>query len=168
MGIASIIFGALLDVDLEDDSESELKQDVPTRKNTIIEKGWALITIGGVILLLMPVYFMFLISREKEKNNLKLSDHVILFDEMYDGKEIELTKKGYEAYSVKKLRLEGKELHYDYSVLKYVEEQKMILITEDPENYGGCIKNGLPCIKLGQNPSIDEVIKELEALKKKL
>ena len=76
-----------------------------------------------------------------------------------------LQKQGYDAFSVKKIRLTGEPLQYDYSVLKYVEENKMILITEDPENYGGCIENDLPCIKLGQNPSIDEVVKELETLK---
>lgn len=85
---------------------------------------------------------------------------------MYDGKDIELEKQGYDAYSVKKIRLTGKPIQYDYSVLKYVEENKMILITEDPENYGGCKENGLPCIKLGQNPSIEEIKKELELLKK--
>jgi len=34
----------------------------------------------------------------------------ILFDEMYDGKDLELKEKGYDAHSVKKLRLEGKPL----------------------------------------------------------
>ncbi|MDE1862836.1 MAG: hypothetical protein KGI33_07985 [Thaumarchaeota archaeon] len=81
---------------------------------------------------------------------------------MYDGKDIELSKRGYDAYSVKKLRLDGEPLQYDYSVLKFVEENKMILVTEDGENYGGCKENNLPCIKLGQNPSIDEIVKELE------
>ncbi|MCE9651923.1 MAG: hypothetical protein K8Q89_02530 [Nitrosarchaeum sp.] len=84
---------------------------------------------------------------------------------MYDGKDEELSKKGYKTQSVKKLRLTGKSLQYDYSVLKYVEENKMILITEDSENYGGCQENNLTCIKLGQNPSVDEILKELESLK---
>lgn len=94
-----------------------------------------------------------------------ISRQVILFDEMYDGKDEELSKKGYKTQSVKKLRLTGKSLQYDYSVLKYVEENKMILITEDSENYGGCQENNLTCIKLGQNPSVDEILKELESLK---
>ncbi|MBS3922354.1 MAG: DUF5615 family PIN-like protein [Nitrosarchaeum sp.] len=82
---------------------------------------------------------------------------------MYDGKEIELEKLGYDAYSVKKIRLTGEPLKYDYSVLKYAEENRMILVTEDGENYGGCIENGLQCIKLGQNPTVEEIV---EALKK--
>jgi len=85
---------------------------------------------------------------------------------MYDGKDIELEKLGYNAQSVKKIRLTGKSLRYDYSVLKYVEENNMILITEDPENYGGCQENHLPCIKLGQNPTIEEIVRELKSLNK--
>ncbi len=85
---------------------------------------------------------------------------------MYDGKDLELKEKGYDAYSVKKLRLDGKPLRYDYSVLNYVKDNDMILVTEDPENIGGCKENNLFCIGLGQNPSIEEIVKELELLKK--
>ena len=86
---------------------------------------------------------------------------------MYDGKDLELKEKGYDnTRSVKKLRLEGKSLRYDYSVLNYAKDNSMILITEDPENIGGCKENNLPCIGLGQNPSVEDIIKELELLKK--
>ena len=85
---------------------------------------------------------------------------------MYDGKDLGLKEKRYDAYSVKKLRLEGKSLRYDYSVLNYAKDNSMILITEDPENIGGCKENNLPCIGLGQNPSVEDIIKELELLKK--
>lgn len=153
MGIAMIIFGASI-------------SDDPGYQNSTIEKGWMLIIMGGVSLLVGPVYFMFLMHRIKEKKNPKISNNGILFDEMYDGKEIEFANKGYDTYSVKKIRLTGEPLQYDYSVLKYVEENKMILITEDGENYGGCVENDLQCIKLGQNPSVDEIEKALEDLKK--
>lgn len=102
-----------------------------------------------------------------DKNHkLQKSGQTILFDEMYDGKDIEFANKGYDTFSVKKIRLTGEHLQYDYSVLKYVEENKMILITEDSENYGGCIENGLQCIKLGQNPTVEEIEKGLGDLKK--
>ncbi len=121
---------------------------------------------GLIFLFGGPLLMSFIIAKEKVKvkfsKSLKL---LVLFDEMYDGKDIELEKHGYDAHSVKKIRLTGEPLQYDYSVLKYVEENKMILITEDPENYGGCKENNLPCIKLGQNPSINEIVKELETLK---
>ena len=91
----------------------------------------------------------------------------ILFDEMYEGLEERLIERGYEAHSVRKLREEKNlKLQYDYSIIKYVEQNKMILITEDGENYGGCVENDLQCIKLGQNPSVDEIEKALEDLKK--
>ena len=120
---------------------------------------------AGVVVLVISLIFALLIWKEKSKPKLKKSGQAVLFDEMYDGKDIELGQRGYDAYSVKKLRLTGEPLQYDYSVLKYAEENKMILITEDPENYGGCQENNLPCIKLGQNPSIEEIVKALESLK---
>ena len=152
MGIAMIIFGASYD-------------DNPIHKNNLIESGYGLIAIGGLTIFFGSVYFMLILPRMVNKNP-KLSDYGILFDEMYDGKDIEFANKGYDTYSVKKLRLTGEPLQYDYSVLKYVEENKMILITEDGENYGGCIENDLQCIKLGQDPSVDEIEKALEDLKK--
>ena len=162
MGIATLIFGTSLAVeqlDAKDDSQKDLEN---FRKITQ-ENGWLLIKMGSALLIGGPAYFVFWIIRSGKTTKIsKLSKRRILFDEMYDGKEIELEKRGYNAYSVKKLRLDGEPLQYDYSVLKYVEENKMTLITEDSENHGGCKENGLPCIKLGQNPSIDEIIKELE------
>ena len=40
----------------------------------------------------------------------------ILIDEMDDGMDEKLNSLGYDAYSIKKLRAEGKKLHTDYSV----------------------------------------------------
>ena len=53
----------------------------------------------------------------------------ILIDEMDDGMDDRLIQLGYDAYSVKKLRAEGKKLHTDYSVINYAKENDMILIT---------------------------------------
>ncbi len=90
----------------------------------------------------------------------------ILFDEMYEGLEERLIERGYEAYSVRKLRKEKNlKLQYDYSIIKYVEQNKMILITEEIDNKNGCDENDIPCVKLGQNPSADEMIQELEKYK---
>jgi len=86
----------------------------------------------------------------------------ILFDEMYEGKSEELRKKGYHSVSVRELRDMGFHLQYDYSIIKYAEKNRMILVTEDNECYLGCMENQIPCIHLGQNPSIDEVIESLK------
>ena len=94
-----------------------------------------------------------------------LSKRSILFDEMYDGKEKAFENKEYEPYSVKKLRLIGERLQSDYSVLKYAKDNNMILITEDNENYSGCMENGISCVKLGQNPTVEEIEQKLEDLK---
>ena len=87
----------------------------------------------------------------------------VLFDEMYEGKAEELRTKGYESVSVRELRDMGFKLQYDYSIIKYVEENDMILVTEDKECRNGCLENSIPSVLLGQNPSIEEII---EALKK--
>ncbi len=154
----------VISVSLENETD---KEAIDQFMHIVREKGNSLFNYGTLLLLGIPAVFVWLIYQEKEKTrSLKIKKNPILFDEMYDGKDIELKKRGYDAYSVKKIRFTGESLQYDYSVLKYVEENKMILITEDPENYGGCIENELPCIKLGQNPSIDEIVKEIEILKK--
>lgn len=90
----------------------------------------------------------------------------LLFDEMYDGKEIELESLGYEAYSVKKLR-KKRALRYDYSIIKFAEEEDMILITEDTENKGGCDENNIPCIQFGQNPSCSEILDQVKKFEPK-
>lgn len=86
----------------------------------------------------------------------------VLFDEMYEGKAEELRKRGYEAVSVRELRELGFNLQYDYSIIKYVEENSMILVTEDKECRNGCLENSIPSVLLGQNPPIDEIITELK------
>jgi len=48
----------------------------------------------------------------------------ILIDEMDDGMDERLIQLGYDAYSVKKLRTKGKNLHTDYSVINYAKENE--------------------------------------------
>lgn len=89
----------------------------------------------------------------------------ILFDEMYEGKSEEMRKRGYQAISVRELREMGFHLQYDYSLIKYAEKNRMILITEDGENVKGCLENQIPCVQLGQNPSIEKILEGLEKFK---
>jgi len=66
---------------------------------------------------------------------------------------------GYDAYSVKKLRSEGKKLHADYSVINYARENNMILVTRDTENGIACNENNLPYILL-DNAEIFKIVVE--------
>jgi len=145
--------------------DNSTSKKIQSWANSVRESGQNLIYLGIGWVIFGMVFFMVLTLIDKSKSKFNKSQKMILVDEMYDGKDIELAKKGYDTYSVKKLRLTGEPLQYDYSVLNYVKENKMILITEDPENYGGCQENNLPCIILGQNPSIEEIINGLESLK---
>ena len=86
----------------------------------------------------------------------------VLFDEMYEGKAEELRKLGYESVSVRELKNMGFNIHYDYSVIKYAEENSMILITEDKKSHGGCLENNIASVLLGQNPTIDEIVESLK------
>lgn len=72
----------------------------------------------------------------------------ILIDEMDDGWDERLRKLGFEAYSVKKLRAEGKKLRTDYSVINYAKENGLILVTRDTESGQACEENNLPYILL--------------------
>ena len=79
----------------------------------------------------------------------------ILVDEMDDGMDEKLEKIGFEAYSVKKLRTEGLNLHTDFSVISYAKENNMILVTRDTENGEACNENNIPYILLDS----DEIFK---------
>ena len=83
----------------------------------------------------------------------------ILVDEMDDGMDERLIHLGYDAYSVKKLRSEGKKLHTDYSVINYAKENGMVLITRDTESGQACEENDLPCILL-DNEAIFKIVTE--------
>jgi predicted nuclease of predicted toxin-antitoxin system len=79
----------------------------------------------------------------------------ILVDEMDDGMDEKLAKIGFEAYSVKKLRAEGLNLHTDFSVISYAKKNKMILVTRDTESGEACDENDIPYILL----DADEIFK---------
>ena len=79
----------------------------------------------------------------------------ILVDEMDDGMDEKLAKIGFEAYSVKKLRAEGLNLHTDFSVISYAKKNKMVLVTRDTESGEACNENDIPCILL----DADEIFK---------
>ena len=85
----------------------------------------------------------------------------ILIDEMDDGMDEKLRELGYDAFSVKKLRADGKKLHTDYSVISYAKEHNMILITRDTENGQACEENGLPCVLLDNNEIFKIVLDKL-------
>ena len=70
-----------------------------------------------------------------------MSNHKILIDEMDDGWDEKLRQLGFEAYSVKKLRAEGKKLRTDYSVINYARENDMVLVTRDTESGQACQEN---------------------------
>jgi len=85
----------------------------------------------------------------------------VLVDEMYDGIDSKLREFGYEAYSVKKLVVEGKKLTSDYSVIKYAEENGMIMVTEDTEVGKACKENNIPCILLDNETIFKIILEEL-------
>ena len=81
----------------------------------------------------------------------------ILIDEMDDGWDEKLRQLGFEAYSVKKLRAEGKKLRTDYSVINYAKENDMVLVTRDTESGQACEENNLPYILL-DNEEIFKIV----------
>ena len=85
----------------------------------------------------------------------------ILVDEMDDGMDEKLEKIGFEAYSVKKLRTEGLNLHTDFSVISYAKENNMILLTRDTENGEACSENNIPCILLDNDEIFKIVLNKL-------
>jgi len=91
-----------------------------------------------------------------------LKNQKILVDEMDDGMDEKLKEIGYDAYSVKKLRSEGKKLHADYSVINYARENDMILVTRDTESGIACQENNLPCILLDNDEIFKIVVEKLK------
>ncbi len=89
----------------------------------------------------------------------------VLVDEMYDGMDVRLREFGYDAFSVKKLIMEGKKLASDYSVIKYAEENNMVMVTEDIEIGKACKENSIPCILLDTETLFKIILEELGNLK---
>lgn len=86
----------------------------------------------------------------------------ILVDEMDDGMDEKLNELGFEAYSVKKLLTEGKNLRTDYSIINYAKENEMILVTRDTESGQACQENNLPCILLDNEEIFKIVVEKLK------
>ena len=85
----------------------------------------------------------------------------VLVDEMYDGIDLKLKEFGYQAFSVKKLIAEGKRLTSDYSVIKYAEENGMVMVTEDTEVGKACKENNIPCVLLDNDTIFKIILEEL-------
>ncbi len=88
----------------------------------------------------------------------------ILIDEMDDGWDEKLQKLGFDAYSVKKLRAEGKKLRTDYSVINYARENDMVLVTRDTESGQACEENNLPYILLDNEEIFKIVLDKIQHL----
>ena len=86
----------------------------------------------------------------------------ILIDEMDDGMDEKLCDLGFDAFSVKKLRSEGKKLHTDYSIISFAKKNEMILVTRDTESGQACEENKLPCILLDNNEIFKIVTEKLK------
>jgi len=86
----------------------------------------------------------------------------ILVDEMDDGMDEKLNDLGFEAFSVKKLLTEGKNLRSDYSIINYAKENEMILVTRDTESGQACQENNLPCILLDNDEIFKIVVEKLK------
>ena len=86
----------------------------------------------------------------------------ILIDEMDDGMDEKLQNIGYDAYSVKKLRIEGLKLHTDYSIINYAKKNDMILVTRDTESGQACDENNIPYVLLDSDEIFKIVLEKLK------
>ena len=91
----------------------------------------------------------------------------ILVDEMYDGIDTKLKEFGYQAFSVKKLIAEGKKLSSDYSVIKYAQDNGMIVVTEDVEIGKACKENDIACVLLDNETIFKIILEELSKYKER-
>ena len=86
----------------------------------------------------------------------------VLIDEMDDGWDEKLKELGFDAYSVKKLRMNGYKLRTDYSVINYAKENDMVLVTRDTESGQACQENNLPYILLDNDEIFKLVVENLK------
>ena len=92
-----------------------------------------------------------------------MKEKKILIDEMDDGMDEKLCELGFDALSVKKLRIDGKKLHTDYSIINYAKEHNMILVTRDTESGQACEEDDLPCILLDNDEIFKIVLEKLKS-----
>ncbi len=93
------------------------------------------------------------------KSNLK-----ILVDENLDGMDERLKEKGYDAYSVRKLQIEGKKLGSDYSIINYARENNMIIVTKDTEFRKASEENNFPLVLLDDEEILKVIVEKLKKL----
>lgn len=86
----------------------------------------------------------------------------VLVDEMDDGWDEKLKELGFDAYSVKKLRMNGHKLRTDYSVINYAKENDMVLVTRDTESGQACQENDLRYILLDNDEIFKLVVENLK------
>ncbi|MFQ5573260.1 MAG: DUF5615 family PIN-like protein [Nitrosopumilaceae archaeon] len=86
----------------------------------------------------------------------------ILVDENLDGMDEKLKEKGYDAYSVRKLLIEGKKLGSDYSIINYARENNMIIVTKDTEFRKASEENNFPLILLDDEEILKVIIEKLK------
>ncbi|MCV0392144.1 MAG: DUF5615 family PIN-like protein [Nitrosopumilus sp.] len=86
----------------------------------------------------------------------------ILVDENLDGMDERLKEKGFEAYSVRKLQLEGKKLGSDYSIINYARENNMIIVTKDTEFRKASQENDFPLILLDDEEMLKVILEKLK------
>lgn len=86
----------------------------------------------------------------------------ILVDENLDGMDERLKDLGYDAYSVRKLQMEGKKLASDYSIINYARENNMIIVTKDVEFRKASEENNFPLILLDNEEILKMIVEKLK------
>ncbi|AJM92679.1 MULTISPECIES: DUF5615 family PIN-like protein [Nitrosopumilus] len=86
----------------------------------------------------------------------------ILVDENLDGMDERLKEHGYDAQSVRKLKMTGKKLGSDYSIINYARENNMIIVTKDTEFRIASEENNFPLILLDDEEILKVIIEKLK------
>lgn len=86
----------------------------------------------------------------------------ILVDENLDGMDDKLKRVGYDAYSVRKLQMDGKKLASDYSIINYARENDMIIVTKDTEFRKASEENDFPLILLDDEEILKVIVEKLK------
>ena len=86
----------------------------------------------------------------------------ILVDENLDGMDEKLKLLGFDAYSVRKMQMEGKKLGSDYSIINYARENGMIIVTKDTEFRKASEENDFPLILLDDEEILKVIIEKLK------
>ena len=86
----------------------------------------------------------------------------ILVDENLDGMDEKLKQIGYDAYSVRKLQINGIKLGSDYSIINYARENNMIIVTKDTEFRKASEGNNFPLILLDDEEILKVIVEKLK------